>query len=52
MAYVDFKDLNRRLAANNVLRDKTFDIANDPKFDGYQLGLASIAYKFLIKKFW
>ena len=50
MAYGDFKDLNRRTAANKVLRDKAFNIAKDPKYDGYQRGLASMVYKFFDKK--
>ena len=36
MAYGDFKDLNRRKAADKVLRDKSFNIAKNPKHDGYQ----------------
>ena len=35
MAYGDFKDLNRRTAADKVLRDKVFDFAKNPKYDGY-----------------
>ena len=27
-----------------------FEIANDPKYDGYQRGLASIVYKFFDRK--
>ena len=42
MAYGDFKDLNRRTAADKVLHDKAFNIAKDPKYDGYQLVLASM----------
>ena len=42
MAYGDFKDLKRRTAADNVLRDKAFNIAKNPKCDGYQRGLASM----------
>ena len=34
MAYGDFKDLNRRTTANEVLRDKAFNIAKIPKYDG------------------
>ena len=45
MAYGDFKDLNRRWAADKVLRDKAFGIAKNPKYDGYQRGLASVVYK-------
>ena len=50
MAYGDFKDLNRRTFADKVLRDKAFNIAKDPKYHGYQHGLASIVYKFFDKK--
>ena len=50
MAYGDFKDLVKRTAADNVLRDKAFNIAKDPKYDGYQKGLASMVYKFFDKK--
>ena len=35
MAYEDFKDLNRRTLADKVLRDKAFNIATGPKYDGY-----------------
>ena len=45
MAYGDFKDLTRRTASDNVLRDKTFNIAKNSKYDGYQRGLASMVYK-------
>ena len=50
MTYGDFKDLNRRTAADVVLRDKVFDIAKDPKYFGYQRGIASMVYKFFHKK--
>ena len=50
MAYGDFKDLARRTATDKVLRDKAFNIAKDPKYDGHQRGLASTIYKFLIKR--
>ena len=50
MAYGDFKDLTKRIAANKVLRDKAFNIAKDPKYDGYQRELASMVYKFFDKK--
>ena len=48
MAYGDFKDLKRITAA--VVRDKAFNIAKNPKYDGYQRGLASTVYKFFDKK--
>ena len=50
MAYGDFKDLEKRTASDKVLRDKAFNIASNPKFDGYQRRLASMIYKFLNKK--
>ena len=49
MAYGDFNDLNRRTAVDKVLRDKAFDIAKNPKCDGYQCRLASMIYKFFDK---
>ena len=50
MAYGDFKDLKRRTFSDNVLRDKAFNIAKNPKYDGYQRGLASMVCKFFDKK--
>ena len=43
-------DLERRTASDKILRDKAFDIARNPKYDGYQRRLASIVYKFFDKK--
>ena len=50
MAYGDFKVLKKRTAADKVLRDKAFNIAKNPKYDGYQRGLASMVYKYFDKK--
>ena len=50
MADGDFKDLARRAASGKDLRDKAFNIAKNPKYDGYQRGLASMVYKFFDKK--
>ena len=44
MAYGDFRDLARRTASDNVLRDKAFNIAKNPKYDGYPRGLASLLW--------
>ena len=41
----NFKDLARRTASDKVLKDKAFNIAKNPKYDGYQKGLASVLYK-------
>ena len=49
-AYTDHKDLINRTEADKVLRDKVYDIASNPKYDGYQRGLASMVYKFFDKK--
>ena len=50
MAYGDFKDLAKRTAFDKFLRDKAFNIAKNPKQDGYQRRLGSKFYKFLDKK--
>ena len=34
MGYGDFKDLGRRRFADRCLRDKDFNFAKDPKYDG------------------
>ena len=45
MAYGEFKYLKRRTYSDKVLRDKAFNIAKNPKYDGYQRGLVSMVYK-------
>ena len=50
MAYGNFKDLSRRSASDKVSRDKAFNVAKNTKYDGYQTGLASMVYKFFVKK--
>ena len=42
--------LTKTTVADKVLRYKAFNIAKDPKCDGYQRGLASMVYKFFDKK--
>ena len=49
-AYTDHKDLINRTKSNKVLRDKAYDIASNPEYDGYQRGLAGMVYKFFDKK--
>ena len=49
MGYGDFKDLARKTASDKVFRDEAFNIAKNPKYDGYQRGLASMVYKFFDK---
>ena len=50
MAYGKTKDLINRTQSGKVLRDKAFKIANDPKYYGYQRGLASMVHKFFDKE--
>ena len=50
MAYGKSKDLTKRTQSDKFLRDKAFKIASDPKYDGYQRGLASMVYEFFDKK--
>ena len=50
MAYGDFNDLTRRIASDKILRNRPFNIAKNPKYNGYQMGLASMIYKFFNKK--
>ena len=50
MACGDFKDLTRRTASDKILRDKAFNIAKNPKYDGHQRGLDSMVYTFMDKK--
>ena len=42
MTYGDFKNLTRRTAPDNILRDKAFNTAKNLKYDGYQLGLINV----------
>ena len=49
-AYSDSKDLVKRTQSDKVLKEKAFAIANNPKYDGYQRGLASMVYTFFDKK--
>ena len=49
-AYCDSKDLTKRTVADKILKNKAFDIAKDPEYDGYQRGLASMVYKFFDSK--
>ena len=49
-AYASYKDLLNRTRADKVLKNKAYEIASDPKYDGYQRGLAAMVYKFFDKK--
>ena len=50
MAYGDFKYLVRRTASDKIEKDKAFNIAKNPKYDGYHRGIASMVYKFFDKR--
>ena len=50
MAYGKSKDLAKMTESDKVLKDKTFRISSDTKYDGYQKGLASMIYNFFAKK--
>ena len=54
MAYGDFKDLARITASDKILRDKALKIKEtkhkNSKYDGYQRVVASMVYKFLMKR--
>ena len=50
MAYGDFKDLTKITASDKILRDEAYSIAKNPKYDGYQRGLASMVYRVFDKK--
>ena len=49
-SYADHKDLINRTEADKVLKDKAYNIASNPEYDGYERGLASMVYKFFDKK--
>ena len=50
MAYGKSKDLAKRTPSDNILRDKGFKIASDPKYDGYGRVVSSMVYNFFDKK--
>ena len=43
-------DLVKRTQPDKDLKDKAFRIASNPKYDGYERGLASTVYKISDKK--
>ena len=49
-AYGKYKDLTKRTQSDKVLRDKSYEIASNPKSQGYQRGQAAMVYKFFDKK--
>ena len=49
-AYADSKDLPKRTVSDKIFKDKAYETVLNPKFDGYQRGLAGIVYEFFIRK--
>ena len=49
MAYGQYKDLEKSSQLDKVLKDRAFVIAKNPKYDGYQRGLASMVHTFLAR---
>ena len=45
-AYSDSKDLAKRTISDKILKNKAYEIAINPKYDGHQRRLASMVYKF------
>ena len=43
------KDLKRRTQSDKILKNKAFEIANNPKYDRYKKGLASMVKNFLTR---
>ena len=50
MAYGKTKDLEKITQSDKFLKNKAFKISSDPKYDGYQRRIASMAYKSFVKK--
>ena len=49
-AYAKYKDVENGLISDQKLRNSAYDIASNPKYDGYQRGLVSMLYKFFDSK--
>ena len=44
------KDLAKRTSLDKILKDMAYKITINPRYDGYQRGLASMVYKYFIEK--
>ena len=49
-AYSDSKDLAKRTTADEILKDRAYEIAVNSKCNGYKRWLASMVHKFFDKK--
>ena len=50
MAYEDFKDLTKRIASYEFLKDKISNFAKNANYDEYQRDLTFMLYKFFDTK--
>ena len=48
--YDNSKDLAKRNVSDNILKERVYKIALNPKYDVYQRGLASMMYNIVDKK--
>ena len=48
--YAKYKDVENRLISDQKIRNSAYDIASNPKYDGYQRGLVSMVYDFFDSK--
>ena len=49
MAYEDFEYLTQITASDKVFCNAAFNIAKNPKYDKYQIGISSMVYKLFAK---
>ena len=49
-AYTDHKGLGKRTISVKILKNRAYEIAINPKYDGFQRGLGSMIYTFFYKK--
>ena len=50
MAYIFFKNLAKRTVSDKLLRDKTTNIAKNPKYDGCKCRIALMVDEFFDRK--
>ena len=48
--FLTVKDLAKRTASDNILKERAYKISINPKYDGYQRELASIVFTFFDNK--
>ena len=49
--YNKYKNLEKRIQSDKVLKDKDFKIEKTPEYNGYEHALVSMVYRFFQKKF-